>query len=251
MGAVLDEETEIVSESQKRESHNAKNKENYNRLINGDLSDIKEGVSSENKTVKYDSLNAFRPLHERREITFEDVQIPADLMANAETHSMPSSKVQHTENILTSRGYVEAANRMAAQTDSVLAPETADETLSVPTGTTLQYAGGQTATEADVKTVTRTATVSSIKSVAAERSEYYAKLLKKVIAVFAVAAVVLLTIIAVNSAVLRGLDVYLNDLNLALEALKEEVAALEEAVEEETSWESILEFITQAGMLLP
>lgn len=248
MGTILDEETDTVSEAQKRDAYNAKISENYKRLIEGNVSDLKEEATSENTHRKYDSLDAYKPLHARKEITFEDVQVPAELMADTEVRSVEKkAPVSTGENIFTSKAYVEAANRMASQTGTVFVPETTDETLSVPTDTTLQYSAAQAATE----TFTQTKTVSSAKSVAAERSEYYAQLLKKVITVFAVAVFILLVAITVNSAVLRGMDVQLSGLQETLEALRKEVEALQQAVKDETSMESILEFISKVGMIKP
>ena len=252
MGTILDEETDTVSEAQKREAYNAKISENYKRLIEGNVSDLKEEATSENTHRKYDSLDAYKPLHARKEITFEDVQVPEELMANAQARPQARPVTEKApaptrENIFTSKEYVEAANRMATQTGVVFAPEVRDETLSVPTGTTLQYGATQTAENI----ATKPASVASVQSVAAERSQYYAQLLKKVIAIFAVAVVVLLVAITVNSAVLRGMDVRLSDLQGTLEVLRKEVEALQQSVQNETSMKSILEFISRVGMIKP
>lgn len=243
MNAILEEEAESVSEVRKRESYNAKIKENYKKLMEGDASDLKEKASETNAKERYESLNAFRPLHERREITFEDVQVPESFMATVQAN--PQGAVRQTvrtaENILTSREYVEAANRMAEMTGAF-----------APVAENPVYAASAAVIDAPTieRPVERPMTRPAESASASVANVDYAKLLKTVIAAFAVTAVMLLIVIAVNSAVLRGMDVQLQALNASLEVVKSEVAALEAAIDEETAWESILEFIKRVGMVL-
>lgn len=245
MGTILEKEIDIVTEAQKREAYNAKIGENYKRLMEGNVSELKNEAVSQSAQRKYDSLDAYKPLHARKEITFEDVQIPADFMAQntAPVKNAAPAQTIGRDSVLQSKEYVEASNRMAAQSGAAFAPQTQDQSLFVPTSATLQYGSAQTAA--------KPAAQAAAQSVAAEQSAYYAQMLKKVIAVFAVAVVALLLVITVNSAVLRGMDLQIENLQVTLDALRAEVEALQQAVESETAWENILDYILGLGMILP
>jgi hypothetical protein len=69
------------------------------------------------------------------------------------------------------------------------------------------------------------------------------------LAVFAVAFLVLMTVITINSAILGGMDVELTALQQALDEVMAHVADLQNAIAQERSWSSILEFIEQSGMV--
>lgn len=204
--------------------------------------------------------------------TMQQAPVAQPNMQTAQTAYVP--KTNYSDSIYTS-----SANRQAAwqnERAAATVAEVRDETLSMPTSTTLQYgrqaqAAMQTAASVapayapgyttyspaqpaapayaptaapKVETGTRT-----VASAAEDMRAYYASLAKKVLVAFAVAFVVMMVVIAVNSAILGSINLELTALQEELSVLQAEVSELQQSIAQETSWESILAFIQQNGMI--
>ena len=249
----------VTEEERKRIEYNSRIKENYRKMMTMDCSELKNG-GLEERTYSYPSLDSYKPLLARREITFEDVLIPEEV--KKETQQRPqaqatqraySSNIDFSSTIYTSSAYREAALRKERAASAVA--ETTDETLCMPTSTTLQYGTRplmqtSTAPVAAPTAKTGVATANSTEVAASQDMRaYYTSLAKKVAVAFAVAVVVMMVVIAINSAVLGGIDLQIMNLQQELSALQAQAQSLQQAIANETSWESILEFIQQSGMI--
>lgn len=263
--------TETLSEEErKRIEYNSHIGENYRRIMTMDGAALRNEKTEERH---YPSLDAFRPLHARKEITFEDVQIPEEIRretelfaSNASAPAAPAERrtapaFEFRNSIYADPGYREAARRKEAAFRGETAATAPDEALAMPTPTTLQY-GKATAqeafweTDATLPAAAPAALPRVIATPAEDARAYYAALLKKVLVGFAAAFVVMMVVIAVNSAVLNGMNLEIAALQQTLDTLSQEVAALQEAVGQYTIAgpngvpPAIWDFIVENGMIL-
>ncbi len=274
----------LTEEERRRREYNSRIGENYRRMMTMDSAALTNEMEQERR---YPSLDAYRPLHARREITFEDVQIPESIRRETETYAgrpsapapkakaAPSAGIDFQNSIYASPAYRAAALRREQQKSAwEMQAEEADETLAMPTATTLQYgkatlySGTYARAERAPEVMTapvppyappaaaRPAAMPRVVATPAEDAHaYYAALLKKVIVCFAVAFVVLMVVIAVNSAILSSMDAEIATLQQTLDALANEVAALQESVNayivpgENGVPPAIWDFIVENGMV--
>lgn len=266
----------LTEEERKRIEFNSRIGENYRRMMTMDGAALKSEVKTEER--QYPSLDAYRPLHARKEITFEDVQIPEEIRWETEMYNGASvapakkySPVQDFQNsIYAAPGYREAAlrrERASAMQSAMAQTLTADETLSMPTATTLQYGNvsGQAAPMYFEATAMPAAPAMPaampvtmprvIASAAQDARAYYAALLKKAVVGFAVACVLLLVVIAVNSAILSGMNSEIASLQQTLDSIAAQAADLQARIDsfivpgENGVPPAIWEFITENGMI--
>lgn len=262
----------LNEEERKRIEFNSRIGENYRRMMTMDGAALKSEVKIEER--QYPSLDAYRPLHARKEITFEDVQIPEEIRRETEMYNGASaaparkySPVQDFQNsIYAASGYREAAlrrERASAMQSAMAQTLTADETLSMPTATTLQYGNvsGQAApmyfeaTAMPAAPAMPAAMPRVIASAAQDARAYYAALLKKAVVGFAVACVLLLVVIAVNSAILSGMNSEIASLQQTLDSIAAQAADLQAQIDsfivpgENGVPPAIWEFITENGMI--
>ena len=266
----------LTEEERKRIEFNSRIGENYRRMMTMDSAALKSEVKTEER--QYPSLDAYRPLHTRKEITFEDVQIPEEIRRETEMYNgasaAPARKYSPVQNfqdsIYAAPGYREAAlrrERASAMQSAMAQTLTADETLSMPTATTLQY--GNVSGQAAPMYATATAMPAApampaampaamprvIASAAQDARAYYAALLKKAVVGFAVACVLLLVVIAVNSAILSGMNSEIASLQQTLDSIAAQAADLQAQIDsfivpgENGVPPAIWEFITENGMI--
>ena len=272
----------LTEEERRRIEFNSRIGENYRRMMTMDGAALKNEVKTEER--QYPSLDAYRPLHARKEITFEDVQIPEEIRRETEMYysgdarnaAAPAptrtySPVQNfQDSIYAAPGYREAAlrrERASAMQSAMAQTLTADETLSMPTATTLQYGNvdGQAAPMYATATAMPAAPAMPaampaamprvIASAAQDARAYYAALLKKAVVGFAVACVLLLVVIAVNSAILSGMNGEIASLQQTLDSIAAQAADLQAQIDsfivpgENGVPPAIWEFITESGMI--
>lgn len=91
--------------------------------------------------------------------------------------------------------------------------------------------------------------VAAVNTEAAEESYGLSAFAIRMIAAFAAAVVMLLTVIGINSYVIRQKTNQLRNLEQRREQLVEETEALEMQIEEATSYEAILEYAQEHGMI--
>ena len=91
--------------------------------------------------------------------------------------------------------------------------------------------------------------VAAVNAEAAEESYGLSAFAIRMIAAFAAAVVMLLTVIGINSYVIRQKTNQLRNLEQRREQLVEETEALEMQIEEATSYEAILEYAQEHGMI--
>lgn len=91
--------------------------------------------------------------------------------------------------------------------------------------------------------------VAAVNTEAAEESYGLSAFAIRMIAAFAAAVVMLLTVIGINSYVIRQKTNQLRNLEQRREQLVEETEALEAQIEEATSYEAILEYAQEHGMI--
>ncbi len=231
------------TENVTKEEHNARIGENYQKLFTANCSELKNSAVEE---VKYPSLDAYRPLHTRRELTFEDVQIPEEVVNEPRAQAPKANTapaIDYKNSIYNDPAYRQAALR---REQAVMESDEEESELSMPTGTTLQYgkATAQSVTYAPTAKMDRV-----VFTAVNDEKVYLAALAKKVAVAVAVAFVVMMVVIAVNSAVLNGMNLQIIDLQQTLYTLQSEVQGLEQAIANETSWETILSFIQTNGMV--
>ncbi|MBP5242588.1 MAG: hypothetical protein J6Z36_02735 [Clostridia bacterium] len=125
---------------------------------------------------------------------------------------------------------------MAMQNERVstaFASASADATLSMPTQTTLQY--------------TKPA-ASKMKTAAVQKTDdavrvYYAQLAQKLAVMLAVTFAIMMVVIAVNSAIINGMDMQIVNLEQTLEVLQNTYAELQSSIQEATNLETFLQFL--------
>lgn len=236
----------LTSEEEKRREHNAHTAENYRKMMTMGTAEDTDGYVALDKG--YPSLSDYRPVHARREITFEDVLIPDEVRnetrsQNYTTASYTSASPDYANSIYTDSAYREAAFRREKESKTLFVPDAEENELSMPTEATLQYAPAATTAQA-------TATVQQALSYASEETRaYYASLAKKVAIVFGVAFVALMAVIIVNTVILNGMELQIVDFQQALTALQMEVKDLQSQIDSETAWDSVWAFIQANGMI--
>jgi hypothetical protein len=255
MNSLLErQKAETLSDERERtdeQQHNAQIGENYRRLFADSSTSAPERQEQEKR---YATLEEYNILASK--ITFEQAEREKQeyteaLQREAQNDATVSAaKIAATSEILNSPYYQEAARRKefgeesaAPVSESVAEPfreeSLAEETAREAARETLKAA--EESSKAIQKAKTAVAT-------SAER-EYYINLAKKYLAVFAVAFLILMTVITINSAIIGGLDVELTTLQQALDDVMGRVADLQNAIAQERSWSSILEYIEQSGMV--
>ena len=260
----------LTEEERRRREFNSRIGENYRRMMTMDGAALRNEVKTQER--QYPSLDAYRPLHARREITFEDVQIPEEIRRETEGRAPAAgrgsvqaksySPVQDFQSsIYAAPGYREAALRreLASARQSAAAEAPAeDDALSMPTATTLQYGSATEQANAKAAALPLSAPVSFphvIATPAEDARAYYAALLKKVAVAFAVALTLMLIVVAVNSAILSGMNAEMVSLQQTLDALAAQAGELQEQVNaflvpgENGVPPAVWDFILQNGMV--
>lgn len=79
--------------------------------------------------------------------------------------------------------------------------------------------------------------------------EQWEKFAKRAIALFAVAVILLMTVIAINSAVINGMDLEYATLQQTLQTLQNDIAVLRDSIAQQTSWESVFAYIRENGLV--
>jgi hypothetical protein len=254
MNSLLErQKAETLSDERERtdeQQHNAQIGENYRRLFADSSTSAPERQEQEKR---YATLEEYNILASK--ITFEQAEREKQeyteaLQREAQNDATVSAaKIAATSEILNSPYYQEAARRKefgeesAAPVSESVAEPFREESLAEETA---REAARETlkAAEESSKAIQKAKTAPA----SAER-EYYMNLAKKYLAVFAVAFLVLMTVITINSAIIGGLDVELTTLQQALDDVMGRVADLQNAIAQERSWSSILEYIEQSGMV--
>ena len=248
MSRILEQTTvdSMMEEERKRVEHNARNRENLQKLIHMDASQWRREQAQAER--EYPSIESYRPAHARREITFEDVLIPEEVQRETRAavverlkQSSPSPAANFSDSIYASPTYRQAA---IARERGALATATEEEQLSMPTGTTLQYANSVAVAEK-----AQPYTEKVVFTAQQDDTAYLAAVLRKLAITFAVAFAVLMVVVTINSAILNGLDMQIISLQQELSALQAQAADLQQAIAQETSWESIWNFIQANGMV--
>lgn len=270
----------LLKEEEERQKYNAQIPENYQNLMTMSGAELKKEENLPER--KYLTIDSWNPLYYgNKEITFEAVQIPDDMQWGAKQAEEPkkapaySPTLDFQNSIYADPYYRKAAGELSSRRQLIQpepeypeaqpAPDFGqgymmqgaqapgmyqqqayyDESLAVPTATTLQYS--QAAARPRAAEDTRTRAV--VRSAEEDEQIYYAELAKKLIVFFSVVFVALLVVIGINTAVINGMDIEIAALEETLEALQQEVAELQEAIADATSWETILEFIESHGMV--
>lgn len=234
MSEILERERERVRQEQTREEHNAHIGERYRRMMSMDYSAAQnDAPAASSARTEYSSIASARPVFERP-LTFEQVEIPEELQRPAQKRAPEQKRDRYAESVCSSPSYRAAVFGTGER-------EEEESELSRPTGTTLQYL--EVKAEPTVKT-------QKAESAVTDLQRYYASVLKNCIVVFAVAFVVVMAVIAINSAVLGGLDLRIADLQQTYLSLTAQYNGLLESIAQETGWESILAFIEANGMIV-
>ena len=250
MNNTLEKNASTLLEEQTRrecEEHNANISDNYKKLMEASVT--VEDVSK-TETKRFTPLEYYRPVQERKEITFEDVLIPENRMRAQKAASPVTEKpdeasnrqkyaIRERENVLNSPGYVEASRLLEKQSERVsaaFASATTEETLSMPTQTTLQYTKPVAAAQH------QTATAVANKADDAVRV-YYAQLAQKMAVILAAAFAVMMVVITINSAVINGMDIQIVNLEHTLETLQNTYAELQNSIQEAKDIATFLQYL--------
>jgi hypothetical protein len=259
----LSDEREKTEEQQ----HNAHIGENYRRLFAGSSTSV-PGPQDEKRFATIHEYNILAS-----KITFEQAErerqerIQANIQENLQENmqaapseaqdqsTVSAAKIAATSEILNSPYYQEAVRRrsLGMEAEAPVSDMPVSEAIEVPSreeelATETAEKAADEALRAAKESSKAMQKAKAVAVTSAER-EYYLNLAKKYLAVFAVAFLVLMTVITINSAILGGMDVELTALQQALDEVMARVADLQNAIAQERSWSSILEFIEQSGMV--
>lgn len=220
--------------------HNALIKERYEKLKNAEATQLSESIS-EAERAPYTAPRAASPVlaperPERTEPVFT-APVPDNMpFGNEIVHTKVDSPLFTPETLdrsIRENYYDFAPNQMPA------APAAFVQTADMPT------AGEAAVAQMPVATVGTASADASVKE-----SYGLSAFAIKMIAAFAALVITLLTVIGINSYVIRQKTVRLNRLEQQKERLAEQRSELENNVLEAQSYEKILEFVREHGMIL-
>lgn len=249
------ERPSMLAEDRFRNDHNARIKENYNRIVSrpqaengGYAQSYHSGYSQE--YAQTEQTQPFTPIENydllgSNGITYEEAQRYAAPMQQEENEYISAARNAANSEILTSSAYSMAAmrreeelRRLSEERFNATVPTTEQATIAV---------NDAVRAVAEAKKAEKAAQGTTAMS--AQR-EYYMNLAKKAIILFAVAFAILVAVISFNSAVLNGMTVELSALESTLQSLQLEVENLAAQIEFEKSWESIYAYIQANGLLV-
>lgn len=256
MASLQDQHESLSAETKDKElRHNAEINANYQKYFCVNKTPETDYIQAEKSRSLLEKKNS----EEFRE-TFEEVRrrslerqfLLVESRKNAE-NTVRSEPVENTENTVRIPSY--SAVRDAVQSDIF----NSEHYLRAARRKEMGLSGyAEENLEEEVKTAVKEAVraVEDVKqiSVAQETTaatrEQWETFAKRAIVLFAAVFVLLMTVIAVNSALINGMDVEYETLQQALQTLREELATMQSSVEYLTSKEAILEFVRANGWIL-
>jgi hypothetical protein len=245
MNSLLErQKTQSLSDERERtkeRQHNAQIGENYRKFFADGSTPAVEHSETEKRYATLEEYNllaskitveqAEKEKQERIEATRREV------LKN--TSAISAAKGAATSEVLNSPTYLEAARIKGL--GGVLEAPVPEENVKID-----REEEDEKEAEDSAKVVQKS---KETVAVSAER-EYYLNLAKKYLAIFAVAFLVMMTVITVNSVILNGMDIELTTLQQTLQSVMDQVSELQSAIAAERDWSSILEFIERTGMVL-
>ena len=220
--------------------HNALIKERYKQLLqNAEEDQLSESISRAEKApvasypTRASVLAPERPA-EKPEQYFAPAQAPAENVTVHERVNSPLFTPETLDRTIRESGFAPAVAE--PETDVFAAREEAFRPADMPAAYELPEV--------------RPMPVAAVNAEAAVDSYGLRAFAMKMIAAFAAAVIMLLTIIGINSYVISQKAKQLKNLEQKRQQLEEKNAELEARIEEATSYEKVLEFVKENGMIL-